>query len=154
MRLTLSQLRKQTSNVHKWSSLSMRNASHGTPTPQKKRRRKRKTKKTRFFWGVQRKKGGAGQEINCALVRCHPGWSALAATLAAKAMKNICQCGWQRGNKNCFPALQGILKRWSHLYLGRKIFNYLFLPSFFFFFFKQVCWYLTSSLNPHYVYQY
>lgn len=151
MRLTLSQLRKQTSNVHKWSSLSMRNASHGTPTPQKKRRRKRKTKKTRFFGGCKEKREVQGRK-SIAPVRCHPGWSTLAATLAAKAMKNICQCGWLRGNKNCFPALQGFLKRWSHLYLGWKIFLIIyFLPSFFFFFFKQVCWYLTSSLNPHYV---
>lgn len=61
--------------------------------PHRRRGEERGRQKRLDFLGVQRKKGGAGQEINCALVRCHPGWSALAATLAAKAMKNICQCG-------------------------------------------------------------
>lgn len=71
MKPTLSQPRRLTSNVPRWSSLFMRSVSPGTLTPQRRRRRKRRRKKTRWV-KEEVKCGGVGREINYMLVNCCP----------------------------------------------------------------------------------
>lgn len=78
MRQILSQPRKPTSNVPKWSSLSMRSASPGILTPQRRKKRKRRRKRTRLKKNTEAQveqwmSGSAGQGIDYILVNCFPG---------------------------------------------------------------------------------
>lgn len=86
MRLTSSQPRRPTSNVPKWSSLSMRSASPGTLTPQKRKRRKMRRKKTRWVEENVEVQGGKERKYRAG-IQLHIGellsiWIILAATLA------------------------------------------------------------------------
>lgn len=77
MKQILSQPRRPTSNVPKWSSLSMRSASPGILTPQRRKKRKRRRKRTRLKYSEaqveQWMSGSAGQGIDYVLVNCFPG---------------------------------------------------------------------------------
>lgn len=78
MRQILSQPRRLTSNVPKWSSLSMRSASPGILTPQRRKKRKKRRKRTRLKKNTEAQveqwmSGGTGQGIDYILVNCFPG---------------------------------------------------------------------------------
>lgn len=60
--------------------------------PHRRRGEERGRQKRLDFWrGCKGKREVRGRKST--VPWCHPGWSTLAATLAAKAVKNICQCG-------------------------------------------------------------